>query len=179
MELSKENMLRAREIMLKLANGKEPYTDKPFHSIDFLSEPKLIRCFFYVADVLEKASHGGIGNLPSPENFVITQEELSKVILPEGNIGVNSFCKAVNDAIDPYKSKKITGAYLNSKLKKLGILSEEKTEKGTKTVTNKNSEEFGFINEKREYNGVEYDQVQINEKGKAYLLNNLIDIMKN
>lgn len=179
MELSKENMLKAREIMLKLANGKEPYSDKPFHSIDFLNDPKLIRCFFYVADILEKASHGGIGNLPSPENFVITQEELSKVVLPGENIGVNAFCKAVNEAIDPYKSKKITGAFLNNKLKKLGILSEEKTEKSSHTVINKNSEEFGFISVKREYNGVEYDQVQINEKGKAYLLNNLIEIMQN
>jgi hypothetical protein len=179
MEFSKENILRAQEIMLNLANGKEPYSDKSFQSVDFLSDPKMIRCFFFVADVLEKASHGGIGNLPAPENYVITQEELAKVELPEGNLGVNTFCKAVNEAIDPYKSKKLTGASLNSKLKKLGILSEEKTEKSRKTVTNKNSEEFGFINVKREYNGVEYDQVQINEKGKAYLLKNLIDIMQN
>ncbi len=178
MELSKNAILRAREIILKLAHGHEPYTDQPFSSVDFLSDPKLIRCFFFVADVLKEASQGGIGNQPAPRNYDISPEDLAKVVLPEGNLGVNAFCQAVNNVIDPYKSKKLTGAALNRQLKQLGILGEEKTEKGSRTITNENSAEFGFITEKREYSGVEYEQVLINDKGKKYLLENLIHIMK-
>lgn len=178
-ELSRNGILRAREIVLKLANGKEPYTDQPFSSVDFLSDPKLIRCFFFVADVLKEASHGGIGNHPAPQNYLITKDDLAQVVMPEGNIGVNAFCQAVNEAIDPYKSRKLTGAALNRQLKNLGILSEEKTEKGNRTITNENSAEFGFITEKHEFEGREYDQVKITDKGKKYLLENLIYIMNN
>lgn len=179
MELSRDNILRAREIMLKLAEGKEPYSGVPFKSTEFLNDPKIIRCFFFVADVLKEASHGGIGHQPAPEKYVFSKEDLVKAILPEGNLGANAFCKAINDAIDPYKSKKITGAALNKHLKNLGILGEEKIEKGSRTITNENSAEFGFIMEKREFEGREYEQVMITDKGKKYLLENLIHIMNN
>ncbi|MDO9578541.1 MAG: hypothetical protein Q7J16_11705 [Candidatus Cloacimonadales bacterium] len=179
MELSKDNILRARDIILNLANGKEPYSGEPFKSKDFLSDPKIIRCFFFVADVLQEASHGGIGHQPAPQNYVIAKEDLAKVVMPEGNLGANAFCKAVNEVIDPYKSKKVTGAVLNKHLKNLGILGEEKTEKGSRTVTNENSAEFGLIMEKREFEGREYEQVMITDKGKKYLLENLIHILNN
>jgi len=178
MQINKESLLRAREVILKMANGKEPYTDEPFRNVDFLNDPRIVRCLFFVTEVLEKSSHEIIGSQPTPQNYVITENELSNIVLPEGNIGVNAFCKAVNDIIDPYKSKKLTGAILNSKLKKLGILSEKKTEKNKITITNHNSAEFGFITEKKNFNGREYDQVLINEKGKSYLLKNLIDLLK-
>ena len=177
MQINKDSLLRAREIILKIANGEEPYTDKPFESADFLKDPRIIRCFIFVAEVLEKSSHEIIGSQPTPQSYVITEKELSEIILPEGNIGVTAFCKAVNDIIDPYKSKKLTGVVINNKLKKLGILSEKKTEKNKITVTNHNSEEFGFVTERKIFNGREYEQVTMNDKGKSYLLKNLIDLL--
>lgn len=178
MNLERKKILRAAEIIRKLANGKEPYSDEDFHSLNFLQDPRIIRCFFYTAEVLETVAQNRITGQPKPKNFIITPEQLAKVNIPEGNIGVNAFCKAVNHEIDPYKSRKLTGAKLNKKLKSLNILTEKKTEKGTYTATNDNSEEFGFLTIKKEFNEKKYFQVVMNQKGKEYLLKNLIEIME-
>ncbi|MGE5629831.1 MAG: hypothetical protein ACM3TR_01900 [Caulobacteraceae bacterium] len=68
---------------------------------------------------------------------------------------------------------------MNKKLKMLGILGEEIGEGGKKkTVVNANSASYGLESEKRVFNGVEYEAVVINDKGKKYLLENIEAIMK-
>jgi hypothetical protein len=44
-------------------------------------------------------------------------------------------------------------------------------------VVNPQSAQYGLENEKRSFNGVEYDMVVISDKGKKYLLDNLEEIM--
>ncbi len=60
-----------------------------------------------------------------PTKFLITDEQLKKVKLPEQAIGVNTFSKCINEVIDLHISKKLTGIELNQKLKKRGVLSEK------------------------------------------------------
>ena len=54
--------------------------------------------------------------------FYITDEELSRVKLPEGLIGINDFCKAINREIDSQTRRQISGATINKQLQKMGIL---------------------------------------------------------
>lgn len=42
-----------------------------------------------------------------------------------------------------------------------------------RTVINDNSINYGFESQRKSYNGVEYDMVVMNDKGKKYLLNNI------
>lgn len=80
--------------------------------------------------------------------------------------------------IDLNQSKRLTGVEINKRLKAMGILSEETTETGkTRTVINDNSINYGFESQRKSYNGVEYDMVVINDKGKKYLLDNIEVIM--
>ena len=105
-------------------------------------------------------------------------EEKKQVSFPEGKIGVNEFSKQVNLCIDLTKSKKLTGVELNKGLKKIGILSEKTMESGkTRTITNETSANYGFEMEKRNFNGVEYEMVLMNDNGKKYLLQNIDTIM--
>ena len=113
-----------------------------------------------------------------PTEFRISPEEKKQVSFPEGKIGVNEFSKQVNLCIDLTKSKKLTGVELNKRLKKIGILSEKTTESGkTRTITNETSVNYGFEMEKRNFNGVEYEMVLMNDNGKKYLLQNIDTIM--
>jgi hypothetical protein len=173
----KERMLKAREILIKMANGINPVNGEQIEGESFLHDPRIIRCLYYVSDVLEKVATGKMTQ-NKPGKFIISPEEKAQVVLPAGKIGVNEFARAINNVIDPTRSKKLTGAVLNKQLKKMGILDEESYEDGkTRTILNKKSPEYGIESEKRNYNGNEYEMILFNDKGKQFLLENLEKIM--
>lgn len=172
-----EKIEKAINVLQKIAKGIDPLTGGQISEDSFLNDPKIIRCFYFVSEVLDNVVKGAYSNR-NLTNFNITEEQRKNVVFPEGKIGVNEFSKVINKYIDPITSKKITGVELNKRLKKRGILSEVETNDGKKrTVTNDSSIKYGFESISREYNGVEYDQVVINDKGKYFLLENLEKIM--
>ena len=175
----KEKIIKAKEVLVKIANGINPLNRQPINDESFLNDPRIIRCFFFVAEILDRAHAGQLNQtLHKPTEFRITSEEKSKIKFPEYKIGVNEFARCVNNIIDPKISKKLTGVVLNNQLKKMGLLSEVIIEDGKKRTTiNDKSNDYGFELEKRNYNGNEYDMVVINDIGKKFLLDNLEDIL--
>ena len=169
---------KAKEILEKIAKGVDPLTGEQIEGESFLNDPRMIRCFYFVAEVLDNVNKGVYSSRRGGK-FVITEEQKKMVEFPAENIGVNEFSKRINACIDPAVSKNLTGTELNKKLKKLGILSEEQYGEGkTRTTTNDRSAEFGFELEPKSYNGVEYNMVVINDIGKKYLLENIEQIME-
>ncbi|NSW91900.1 MAG: hypothetical protein HPY74_14735 [Firmicutes bacterium] len=178
MHSESEKIEKAKIVLQKIAKGIDPLTGEQIEGDSFLNDPKIIRCFYFVTEVLDNVLKGVYSNRKL-SHFFITPEQKSKVQFPEGKIGVNEFSKSINACIDPTSSKKLTGVELNKKLKKMGILSEEETDAGRKrTITNDTSIQYGFETERRVYNGNEYDMVVINDKGKKYLLDNIETIMQ-
>jgi hypothetical protein len=175
-----EKLEKARNVLLKIAKGIDPLTGEVIAADSFLNDPRIIRCFYYVAEVLEGVRNGAYAKPAGrAAEFVITPEQKSQIVLPEGKIGVNEFSKRVNACIDPSLSKNLSGVELNKRLKAMGILGEQPAGTGkTRTVTNETSAQYGFELEKRSYNGVEYEMVVINDRGKQFLLDNLETIMK-
>lgn len=177
MDLDREKLGKAKAILEKMANGINPINGQPIQDESFLQDPRMIRCLFYVSNVLQLVMDGKIQRL-RPTNFVITPEEKSRVKFPEYKIGVNEFSKCINEVIDPNKSKKLTGAELNKQLKKMGILSEIPTENGrVRTTINEKSKDYGIEIEIRTYKDREYEMVVFNDAGKRFLLENIEYIM--
>ncbi len=50
-----DTMKHAKEYIDKLANGIDPFTDKPVPDDDIVNNVKLSRCFFYISGILEMA----------------------------------------------------------------------------------------------------------------------------
>jgi hypothetical protein len=176
-----EKMEKAKIVLAKIAKGVNPVTGEMIDKESFLNDSKMVRCFNFTTEVLDKVMNeiNYNKNRSKFERFIITPEQKSRVVLPEGKIGVSEFAKCINSHIDINHSKKLTGVELNKGLKKLGVLSEVNTGDGkTRTVVTPNSIKYGFETEKRSYNGVEYDKVVINENGKKYLLENIEKIME-
>ncbi|TCL62282.1 hypothetical protein EDC14_102625 [Hydrogenispora ethanolica] len=175
-----EKIVMAKLVLEKIAGGVNPLTHEAIPQDSFLNEPKIIRCFYFVAEILDQVARGAYrsgGGKPAAA-FVITPEQKQRLQFTPGKIGVNEFAKCVNLSLDLNQSKKLTGVELNKRLKKLGVLSEESGPDGkTRTITNQKSLDYGFESEKRSYNGAEYTMVVLNEKGKRYLLDNLESIM--
>lgn len=172
-----ERIEKAKIIIQKIANGTNPTNGLPIETDSFIQDPRIIRCFYYVSEVLQGVINGSYSNKKITD-FIITNEQKSKVIFTEGNIGVNEVSKCINEQINSLISKKVSGAYLNKGLKKLGILTEVEDDGKKRTSTNENSKDYGFFLEKRNFNGREYDMVLINDVGKKYILDNIENIME-
>ena len=174
-----EKMDKAKAVLTKIAKGINPLNGEPISDESFLNDPKIIRCFYFITEVLDNVMNGTYGRSGKLANFIISQEQKERVALPEGLIGVNEFSKHVNMCIDQNVSKKLTGVEINKRLKKLGVLGEE-TNSATgksRTVTNSNSREYGFEMITRSFNGTEYDMVVMNDTGKRYLMEHIEEIM--
>lgn len=179
MELEKEKLVKAAEVLNRIANGINPLNGEAIAAESFLQDPRIIRCFFYVKDILSQIAAGhSPKNTARPEGYAITREELQRVELPEGKIGVNEFARCVNQALDLTRSKKITGADLNKRLKKMGILGEEATPAGkSRTVLTPESAAHGITAEMRNFRGNEYEMILFDDRGKQFLLDNLEALM--
>jgi len=174
-----EKMDKARSVMVKMAEGINPVTGEQIKDESFLNDPRIIRCFYYIAEVLDNVMNGVYSKSNRPAQFVITPEQKSMVVLPDGLIGVTEFSKQVNMCTDQTRSKKLTAVELNKRLKKMGILGEEVNPATGKarTVTNSKSKDYGFEMVRRSFNGNEYEMVVMNDIGKRYLLDHLEEIM--
>lgn len=174
-----EKIEKAKNVLQTIAKGVNPLTGEIIEEDSFLNDVRISRCFYFVAEIMDNVINGAYrtnGNKLS--QFIITPEQKQKVEFPEGKIGVNEFSKCVNLQIDLNRSKKLSGVEINKRLKKMGILSEVATLDGkTRTTANQKSSEYGLETEKRTFNGVEYDMVVINDKGKKYLLDNIETIL--
>jgi hypothetical protein len=173
-----EKMQKAREVLQKMANGINPVSGQTIEKEHFLQDPRIIRCMFFIADVLKRQIDETIYRERRPTIFSITAEEKERIEFPAGKIGVNEFSRCVNHVIDISRSKKLTGVELNKRLKKMGLLNEEKTPDGrTRTTLDVQSAGHGFETGRKTYNGHEYEMVLFNDQGKRYLLDNLEIIM--
>lgn len=175
-----EKIEKAKMVLYKIANGVNPLNGEQIEKGSFLDDGKIIRCFYFVTEILDNVINGVYSSSRTGQtNFYITAEQKKRVEFPQGKIGVNEFSKCINSCIDLSRSKRLTGTELNKRLKKMGILSEEGMGDGkTRTVVNGKSAEYGFETERKSYNGIEYDKVVINDKGKKYLLENIESIME-
>lgn len=174
-----DKLLRAREIMNMLIQGVNPVSGIDIINESFLHDPKMIRCFSYIVDILSKEiEYQGKKHLSSREKFDPERIDFTKVSFPDNDCGVNTLASCINDAVDERVMKKITGIQINKQLKAMGILAEEKDELGkSRTVVTSRAIDYGIISVKSSYNGREYDKVLFNDNGKQFIINHFIEIM--
>lgn len=166
----------------KLAHGINPLDGLAITSDHLLNNPHVIRHLFTILNYLDsepKKRQKKTNNRKRLNKFILTPEQLERVELPKGLIGINEFAQAINLVIDETVSKKLSGAAINRKLKKIGVLSEAKIDDNkTRTVVNDTSIGYGIESIESYYNGEPYKRVVFNEIGKEFLVKNIIDLMK-
>lgn len=173
----KEKALKARDLLNTIIAGKEPYTGNEIHEESFLNDPRMIRCFAYVVNVL--TDHIESNHVPSgTKKFYIRDEELTDLKFPDEEIGINGFCKIINESISLGERKKLSGSVINKKLKEMKILSELVDDEGKKTtVITDEAKKLGLSTRTREYNGREYEQIVYGKEGVDFLVNHLQEIL--
>jgi hypothetical protein len=174
-----EQLSQTKNVLERLALGINPLTGKTVEKESFLKHVEIGKCLATAQEIVDRLiRNGGRSNGTKSIPFTITPTQKKTIKLTEGKIGVNEFSRCVNRCLDSESSKKLTGVEINKRLKKMGILSEEKLPDGkTHTTVNADSGKYGFETEHRIYKNEEYEKVVMNDAGKKYLLDNLETIM--
>jgi len=177
MNIDFDKLDESQKILRQIANGVDPINQIPIKQDSFLNDPRIIRSLYFLVDFIDSE----LAKIPrSKKNkFFISEEQKNQVKFPDGEIGINDAAKAINEVIDTRFIKRINGTMINKQLKKMGILSEEKTEDGkVRTITNENSAGYGIISRTRFFDNRQYEQVLFTDQGKQFLLNHLERILE-
>lgn len=130
-----ETMKHAKEYIDKLANGIDPFSDKPVPDGDIINNVKLSRCFFYISGILEKVIENG-GEAAKPQvteavrphkrgSVVITDEARAKFRCFINEVSLSTFTDMINKHIDSDVSVKLKGSAIADWLTVIGMLTEE------------------------------------------------------
>lgn len=149
-----------------MTQGKDPVTKEDVVASHFLQHPQVVRSLSFLLGTVQQ-----VNTSKTAKEFIISDGILEG--LPdweETQIGVNEFCRHVNQLIVPLGSKQVNSKHLFDKLKQLGILSEEVTEEGGKrTVPNESSEAYEITTVERNFRGRPYTQIVFDEQGVRLL----------
>ena len=174
-----EMLERAKAYMEKLANGIDPISDTEARDDDCINNVRLSRCFFYVADVLQKViDNGGViapvkkkaGTIP----FAITGEELDRFEFSDNPIALSEIAKRINALTNNENMKKLTYNHLADWL--MGIDMLEYAQKGDGSTTKYPTEKGKYMViaiEKRQSMRGEYLTVVYNKQAQQFIIDNM------
>ena len=171
----------------RIADGKNPVNNQPMPEDSVLNEPNVIRCMFFVRDVLEgvRANQGEIGNSSSKRNRNKDQrikdfpvEVLSRFVYREDK-GISKLIDQIYEPVAGQNFKKITGKFVNDRLIASGYVTEvysEEFKRNIKVPTEKGIA-IGMRAERIDYQTNSYISIYYNKNAQEFLVRNLIKLI--
>lgn len=180
-----DTMKHAKEYIDKLANGIDPFTDKPVPDGDIINNVKLSRCFFYISGILEKVIENG-GEVAKPQvteavrphkrgSVVITDEARAKFRCFINEVSLSTFTDMINKHIDSNVSVKLKGSAIADWLTVIGMLTEETLPNGKlKRVPTENGISEGIrLNEYFTPGGFPRYAIMLSPAAQQFVLDNI------
>ena len=158
----------------RLADGCNPVNNVPLENEDILNNPNIIRCMYFIKDVLEEVRRNGgvIGGkagktsaLPLPikvlDEFTYTEDKSITHVLNQ-----------IYEPIADMNVKKISVTKVTAALKEEGyLLDEPNPETGkTRKIPSEKGKQLGIYLVEREYNGRMYESVTYNKNAQEYVV---------
>lgn len=143
----------AKQCIECLANGIQPFTGEVLEN-SILDDPQLIRCFFFVRDVLNEKI-ASVGQKKPKETFVLSDALLARIPIQPDKICLTKFLSAIKEINDDKapKFKDISEYLINE-----GLL---------EVVTNADNKAVKRATEKALPLGIE-NQTRMNSRGQSY-----------
>lgn len=166
----------------RIADGNNPINNLPADEDSVLNNPNVIRCMFFVKEILEevKRNSGAIGKKPQKsEKLDFPIEALASFSYREDK-AISKLVEQINEPVNGDIYKKMNHKYITQWLKLNGILQEELSQELNKMVTMPTEKgiELGIRTEKRSYNGgVEYIIVIYGKQAQEYIVQNMEKIL--
>lgn len=158
----------------RIADGCNPVNNAPLDEKDVLNNPNIIRCMYFVKDVLEEVrkNDGLIGEKkPKGEMMPFPTEVLDEFKYEEDK-SITHVLKQIFQPVEDLNVKKVSVVKVTALLKEEGYLMDEQipeTGKSRKIPTDK-GKELGIYTVEREYNGRVYQSVVYNRSAQEYIV---------
>ena len=176
----------AIKYMQRIADGKNPVNNLPAEDDSVLNNPNVIRCMFFVKEILEevKLNGGCIGKKVSRKMRESLKEDfpfevLSKFEYKE-DLSMTRFLQQINELIDTKMYKKLNYKPFIMWLMTNGYIVEEYNKelgKDVKVSTEK-GKELGIYSELRmRSTGAKYMMITYNREAQEFLVKNMEDIL--
>ncbi len=171
-------MRRAQEYILPLARGFDPLTGEEITDDSVINNVRMSRCFFYVADVLEKViENGGEVNRPvrkeSAKYTLLTQEIIQAFPYSDTPMGINNLIKALREMLGE-NEKPLAAVQITAWLVSEGYLIENiRADKREKVATAKGNAIGITVKEGTNMQtGVPYRMNLYDKKAQRFILEN-------
>lgn len=180
-----DTMKHAKEYIDKLANGIDPFTDKPVPDGEIVNNVKLSRCFFYISGILEKVIQNG-GEIATAKTVevvkpqkrgavVITDEARARFKCFINDVSLSTFTDMINKHLDSDVSIKLKGSAIADWLTVIGMLTEETLPNGRRkrVPTDSGISEGIRLNEYFTPGGFPRYAVMITPSAQQFVLDNI------
>ena len=157
----------------RIADGCNPVNNTPLSSEDVLNNPNVIRCMYFIKEVLEEVRRNdGIivgrkkqGTMPFPV------EVLDEFVYQDDK-SITNVLKQIYAPVQDLNVKKLSAMKITSWLKEEGYLSEEQIpETGmNRKVPTMKGRELGIYMTEREYEGRVYQSVLYDKNAQEYIV---------
>lgn len=178
-----DKLRRAQGYMEQLAQGIDPISGVELPEDTVLNQPRLIRCFFYVAGVLREdgdlMERGQRGPRPKKGPFRMTREERDAVPIGAEPATISEFAAAVNAAAGGgVTCAKLPTTAFTGYLVEKGFLREVETAPGKRRKEpTAQGVALGITPVEREGQYGVYLSVQYSAGARRFLLDNLEDVV--
>lgn len=180
-----ETMMRAKQYIESLANGKNPLTGQNVNDDDIINNIRISRCLFYVSGVLQKVIDNGgeVQKVKSKksqrEEFNLTDEQKSNLKPDKLSLSSSKITALINDQIDTEKMKKLKVTTLNSWLVSIGLLTEETTPIGkTRKIPTSDGEMLGLSETEFTDNRGSVKYVIYNTNAQQFIFDNIDSVIE-
>ena len=166
----------------RIADGNNPINNLPATEDSVLNNPNVIRCMFFVREILEEVKKNGgyIGKKAKKNDKVDFPLDILNTVTYREDKSISRFVEQINESIDESVYKKMNYKLITDWLKWNGFLQEEYNQEFKKTTTMPTEKglQIGIRAERRSSSrGVEYMLVIYDRQAQEYIIRNMGKIL--
>ena len=158
----------------RIADGCNPVNNTPLDNNDILNNPNIIRCMYFIKDVLEEVRRNGgtIGGKSTKEPTIPFPVEILDEFVYREDMGITHVLNQIYEPIVNMDAKKVSVTKVTAALKEEGYLLDESNQETGKTrkIPSDKGKELGIYLVEREYNGRIYQSVTYNKIAQEYVV---------
>ena len=162
----------------RISDGNNPINNMPVNEDSILNNPNVIRCMFFVKEVLEEVKRNGgyIGKKAKKRDKMEFPIEVLNEYVYKEDKAISKFVGQINELVDEAIYKKLNYKVITQWLKLNGFLQEEYSQEFDKIITlpTEKGIQLGIRSERRSSSkGIEYMLVIYNKEAQKYIVQNL------
>lgn len=166
----------------RIADGNNPINNLPADEDSVLNNPNVIRCMFFVKDVLEEVKRNGgyIGKKAKKSDKLEFPIETLKTFTYREDKAISRFMDQLNEGLDDNTYKKLNYKPITQWLKLNGFLQEEDSLEFKKIITMPTQKgiQLGIRAERRNSSrGMDYMLLIYGKQAQEYIVQNLEKIL--